>query len=106
MDTNQPSLPSDQTEGPDITSEVIVDKNRDLISPDQNKNDCNSVNSEGKNIEVLGNGDPMTLFPGEAEPQSDISEKELTNHTHLDFAVVTCQSCDVSDQVCKKKKKR
>ncbi|XP_063399287.1 intraflagellar transport-associated protein-like [Mytilus trossulus] len=86
----------DSTEEPDLMSEIVKEDKRLLSDSSENEN-----TDENTDIIVVGDKtNQMSLYPGEAEPESEVIERNITSHTNLDFLVVTSRSHDQGEQIC------
>lgn len=86
----------DTSEEPDLMSE-IVKEDKHLIS-DSTENENTDENADI--VEVGDRTNQMSLYPGEAEPESEVTERNIISHTNLDFLVVTSRSHDQREQIC------
>ncbi|XP_076113934.1 uncharacterized protein LOC143082235 [Mytilus galloprovincialis] len=86
----------DSTEEPDLMSEIVKEDKR-LVS-DSSENENTDENADV--IEVGDKTSQMSLYPGEAEPESEVTGRNITSHTNLDFLVVKSRSHEQREQTC------
>lgn len=79
---------TNESEEPDSISEIIVDHtcHKDV---DQTNDDVkHSTDGDLESIDTGSCTQQNTLYPGEADPEHELPEREITNHTKLDFKTV------------------
>lgn len=87
-----------ELEEPDSVSEIIVD-NICCKDVDQANDDVrHSTDGDFESIDTGSCTQQNTLYPGEADPEQELPEREITNHTNLDFSTVIAKCEEPSEK--------
>ncbi|XP_052066314.1 intraflagellar transport-associated protein-like [Mytilus californianus] len=86
----------DRSEEPDLMSEIVKEDEHLLSDSTENENTDESADI----VEVGDKTNQMSLYPGEAELESEVAGRNIISHTNLDFLVVTSRSHDQREQIC------
>lgn len=79
---------TNESEEPDSISEIIVDH---ICCKDADQTNDDVKHSTDGDLEIIDTGSctqQNTLYPGEADPEQELPEREITKHTNLDFSAV------------------